>query len=204
MELIFTLTSWMISFADSPYAPIALTVFAFVEASFFPIPPDALQIPLSLANPHRSFLYATIITLASIAGSIFGYYLGDKGGRKILHRIIHEDKMAVLRSYYQQYDVLVIIVAGFIPIPCKIFTLAAGALKLNFRRFVIATVIGRSLRFYPIAALIYIYGPAMQLFLQDNFKEVGLFIAIAIIVGFIGINYAMKLFTHQIKISHRR
>ncbi len=176
------------SVTNSQLAPVFLFIIAFTESSFFPIPPDTIQIPLSLVNPKLSFIYATISTVSSVLGGVFGYFVGNKGGKPIVNRIIPDEKLYKVKLLYQKYDVWAIFIAGFSPIPYKIFTLSAGLFDLNFKRFVIASFIGRGSRFFLVATLIFIFGDAIKNFL-DKYLELAIIgFTILLIVGFFAIN----------------
>ncbi len=176
------------SLTNSPSAPVSLFIIAFAESSFFPIPPDTIQIPLSLINPKLSFLYASISTLSSVIGGIFGYFIGNKGGKPIVNRIISDEKLYKVKLLYQKYDVWAIFVAGFSPIPYKIFTLSAGLFDLNFKRFIIASFIGRGSRFFLVATLIFIFGETIKHFL-DKYLELAIIgFTVLLIGGFFVIN----------------
>ncbi|KKR91814.1 MAG: hypothetical protein UU81_C0004G0024 [Microgenomates group bacterium GW2011_GWC1_41_8] len=202
MELIHSLSDWITSFADSPYGSAVLMLLAFAESSFFPIPPDVLQIPLSIANTNLSFVFATIATIGSVLGGMFGYFIGNKGGKPILSKLVNKEKVALVEHYYKKYDVWAVGIAGFSPIPYKIFTITAGVFNLDFKRFVIASIISRAGRFYLVATFIYIFGPAVKIYMDKYFNVIVLGFTALLIGGFLFINYFSKRIAKQAEKEH--
>ena len=112
MELIHALAEWVLAWSDTPYAGVALFLLAFVESSFFPIPPDALLIAMSAGNIQFAFGFAAITTAGSLAGAVLGYYIGLKGGRPLLDRMFDERKVLFVERQYRQRDVWAVVIAG--------------------------------------------------------------------------------------------
>ncbi len=125
-----------------------LFILAFAEASFFPIPPDVVLLPLALFSPGRALYYALITSAASTLGGIFGYLLGKKAGRPILSRFVKEKNLKKIEAMFSRYGGWAVAVAGFTPIPYKVFTIASGVFHMNFATFFIATILSRSARFF--------------------------------------------------------
>ncbi|MEM2759917.1 MAG: YqaA family protein [Nitrososphaerales archaeon] len=166
-----------------PLGETGLFVIAFVESSVFPIPPDILLIPLVIFNPSLGLYYASISTIGSVLGGIAGYYLGLKGGRPLALKLFSEDKVKRVEAYFERYGAWAVLIAGFSPIPYKIFTIASGIVRLDFKRFVLASAIGRASRFFAEASIIMIWGEQIvQLLLQD-FEVITLAIAAVIIAA---------------------
>jgi len=178
------LSVWVIHWAHTPYGGLALFVLAFCESSFFPIPPDALLIALCMANSPMAFWYALICSLGSTLGGIFGYVLGRIGGRPLLERWVKPERVALVQSHYQRWDVWAVAVAGFTPIPYKVFTISAGAFLLDFVRFVIASILSRSARFLLVAGLFYFFGPAINSFISRYFNILSILFIVLLILGF--------------------
>lgn len=130
--------SFINSAINSNNSLLILSALSFAESSFFPIPPDTLMIPLALMNPKMAIFYALLTTISSVIGGVFGYFIGLKGGRPLVQKIIKEEKLYQVKLLYQKYDVWAVLVAGFSPIPYKIFTIAAGLFELDLKRFIIA------------------------------------------------------------------
>lgn len=187
------LYDWVLHWAETPFGSWALFLLAFAESSFFPIPPDVLLIALAIAIPAKSFKYALICSTGSVLGGCFGYLIGWQFMVGIGDRIIDfyhlNHKWAIIESLYQKYDAWAIAMAGFTPIPYKLFTISAGAFKINFSVFVLASAISRSARFFIIAALIYAFGPKIRLFIDKYFDILAIAFTVLLIAGFVVIKY---------------
>lgn len=164
-----------------PIGDIGLFIVAFLESSIFPIPPDILLIALSLANTQLALYYATIATIGSVLGGVAGYYLGLKGGRRVARKIFPERMVDRADNYFKEYGAWAVLVAAFSPIPYKVFTIAAGVFKVDLKRFVIASVIGRGARFYAEGVLIMLWGEEILVFIDSNLQAITLAIAVAVI-----------------------
>ena len=164
---------WVLHWADTPYGSWALFILAFSESSFFPIAPDVLLIALAVAKPQRAFHYALICSIGSVLGGCLGYLIGwqfmASVGGKIVELYGLGNKMQQIESLYHQYDAWAVGVAGFTPIPYKVFTIAAGVFKINFFVFIVASLISRSARFFIVSGLIYLFGPKIQKFIPKYF-----------------------------------
>jgi membrane protein YqaA with SNARE-associated domain len=193
VDLIHDLYAWMEAWAQSPYGGVALFVLAFFESSFFPLPPDALMIPLAVANVRFALGFAAITTAGSLLGAMLGYYIGLKGGRPLLNRFFSEDKVLFVEHQYQKRDVWAVAIAGFTPIPYKIFAIGAGAFHLNFLRFMLASLVGRAGRFFLVGLLITIFGEPIQAAIDDYLDVLALGFVVLLVVGF----FAIKLLTRQ-------
>lgn len=184
---------WVIRWAETPYGNWALFVIAFSESSFFPIPPDVLLIALGIAIPKKSFRYALLCSVGSVLGGCFGYLIGWQFmagfGNKIINLYGFEDKYGYIQDLFMKYDAWAIGIAGFTPIPYKIFTIAAGAFKINFPTFLIASVISRSARFFAVGSLIYYFGPRIQVFINKYFDILAVAFTILLVAGFVTIKY---------------
>ena len=156
------LVEWTVHWAQTPYSTWALFLNAFAESSFFPVPPDVMLIALSMANPPGAMLLAFITTVGSTLGGMFGFFIGKVGGRPLLLKIFKEKKVAVVDSYFEKYGVMAVGVAGFTPIPYKVFTLSAGAFRMNFPRFVIVSILSRGARFFLVGLVIMSIWPIVR------------------------------------------
>lgn len=174
----------MLSWSDSPYAVPALFLLAFAESSFFPIPPDVLLIALTLGDPSLGMLYAGISTMGSVIGGIFGYFIGWWGGRPLLRRFVGEDRLLFLHEKFQQYEGWAILIAGFTPVPYKVFTIGAGSFFVNFRVFVLASAVSRGARFFLVAGAIQLFGPWMKTIMEDYFNLFTVLLFLCIGLGF--------------------
>lgn len=187
------LYDWVLHWAETPYGSWALFILAFCESSFFPIPPDLLLIALSVAIPKKSFKYALICSIGSVIGGCFGYLIGWQFmaiiGEKIIAFYGLTEKVDYVRELYIRYDAWAVGVAGFTPIPYKIFTISAGAFKIDFFVFMIASIISRSARFFLVGGLIYLFGPKIQYFINRYFDVLAVAFTILLIAGFIAVKY---------------
>lgn len=189
MVVLRKLYDWVLQWAQTPYGTAALILNSFCESSFFPIPPDALLMAMGLATPAKAFRYAFLCSVASVLGGILGYYIGlelmDLVGFRILHFYGAMDKYQVIGELYRHYDAWAVGIAGFTPIPYKIFTVAAGAFQINFGVFVLASVISRSARFYLVAGLVYFFGSSIKGFIDRYFNLLSILFVILLILGFV-------------------
>src|SRR5437762_3883584 len=160
----------MIEVAAGPRATLALAAIAFIESSFFPIPPDILLIPMILARPRDAWRLAALCMLASVAGGLLGYAIGyflfDAIGRPILEFYNAMDRYEALRAGFQEWGVWIIILKGMTPIPYKLITIATGVAQFDLGLFVAASIVSRSLRFFLIAALSRWFGDPVREFIE--------------------------------------
>ena len=167
--MIHDLIQWTIHWAQTDYGTYALFLIAFVESSFFPIPPDVLLIALSIISPQIAMFYATVCTVGSVTGGAFGYLIGLKGGRPILERFFAHEKIVLVHNYFEKYEAWAIGIAAFTPIPYKVFTIAAGVFYINFKKFMLVSILGRGGRFFIVAGLIMLFGAEIKHFIQKNY-----------------------------------
>ncbi len=157
-------------------APWLLGLLSFAESSFFPIPPDVMLAPMALARPQKAWLLATITTLTSVAGGLFGYLLGYFALELVLpllERLGYMEHYHLARAWFERRGFWIVLIAGFSPIPYKLFTIAAGAAALNPLLFVIASLIGRGGRFYLVAGLLAWGGPRLEPWLRTYIERIG-------------------------------
>lgn len=147
-------------------APVYLSVLSFAESIFFPIPPDVMLAPMALGQPDRAYRYALYTSLASVAGGVLGYGLGYVLFEPIVQPTIesfgYQTKFMTITQWFQDWGVWIVFIAGFSPIPYKLFTVTAGLLQMAFIPFIIASAISRSLRFYMVAGLMKWGGAPME------------------------------------------
>lgn len=189
------LYDWILHWAETPYGTWALFLLAFCESSFFPIPPDVLLIALAVAIPRKSYRYALVCTIGSVLGGCFGYLIGWRFMEAVGNRIIlfyeFSDKFNYIKELYQTYDAWAVGVAGFTPIPYKVFTISAGAFGINFLVFVLASLLSRAARFFLIGWLIYRFGPRIQSFIEKYFNILAVAFTVLLIAGFVAIKYLL-------------
>lgn len=180
---------WVLGWAETPYGIPALVLLSFAESSFFPIPPDVLLIALALAIPGKSFKYAFYAALASVIGGILGYAIGLWGYQWIGHDIVAfyngEAVMDKIQLLYSEYGFWGILTAAITPIPYKIFTIASGMFKFDFSQFLLASVLGRSIRFFAVGALIWKFGPPIKSYIDKYFNLLAILFVILLIGGFL-------------------
>ncbi len=189
------LYDWCVAAAGRPYASWLMGVISFMESSFFPIPPDVMLIPMSLARPDRAYFYATLCTATSVAGGIFGYAIGhflyESLGLWLMHLYGYGDKVEAFRAAYNQYGAWIILLKGLTPIPYKIVTITSGFANYNILLFVLFSVIARGVRFYALAFLLHRYGPKARELLEARL-EMWVTVGAAVLIG--GIIAALYLF----------
>lgn len=187
------LYAWVLHWAQTPYGSWALFVLAFCESSFFPIPPDVLLIALAVAVPGKSFKYALVCSGGSLLGGCFGYLIGLQFMETIGDGIIRfyglQDNYDYIRHLYTTYDAWAVAIAGFTPIPYKVFTITAGAFRIDFPVFLIASALSRSMRFFIVGGLIYFFGPKIQEFIERYFNMLAIVFVVLLILGFVAIKY---------------
>jgi len=183
------LYDWVLHWAETSYGSWALFALAFAESSFFPVPPDVLLIALAISIPAKSFRYALICATGSVLGGIAGYIIGyqfmDLVGFRILNFYGLMYKYEVISSLYEHYNAWAVAVAGFTPIPYKVFTISAGAFKINFPIFLSASIISRSARFFLVGWLIYKFGAEIRSFIDRYLNILTIVFMILLIGGFI-------------------
>jgi len=187
------LYDWVLHWAETPYGTWALFLLAFCESSFFPIPPDILLIALAVAIPKKSFKYALVCSAGSVLGGCLGYLIGWQFmagiGEKIIAFYGLTQKIEYIKDLYINYDAWAIGIAGFTPIPYKVFTISAGAFNISFPVFIIASTISRSARFFLVGSLIYIFGPRIQTFIDKYFNILAVAFTVLLVAGFVIIKY---------------
>lgn len=191
--LLRKLYDWVLSWAHKKYSSAALFVLAFSESSFFPVPPDVLQIALSVSKPKKSFYYALIASVGSVLGGILGYFIGlflfDTIGSFIINTLGYQAQFDAVGDLYKSYAFLAILVSAFTPIPYKVFTIAAGFWQVGLLPLIAASAIGRSARFFIVATLIYFFGPKIKEFIDKYFNILTIIFIILLLGGFLIIKY---------------
>ncbi len=174
--------------AKSPKSENALAAVSFAEATFFPIPPDVMLLPMATLRPEKAWRYAFICTIASILGGIAGYAIGmflmDSIGKPLLDLYGYSDKLAHFQASFQQWGAWIILIKGLTPIPFKLVTIASGLAHFNFAIFVITATLTRAMRFYLVAGLAKKFGPSIEPFIEKQLYWVTGALAAFIIFGF--------------------
>ena len=187
------LYDWVLSWAESPYGAPALFVLAFIEASFFIVPPDVLLIALCVGKPRRSLQFAVICTAGSVLGGSFGYLIGHQlyelVGRPIIDFYDAGEAFQRVGELYRANLVLALGTAGFTPIPYKVFTIAAGAFAVPFVPFVVISAVSRAARFFLVAGLIRAFGPQIRDFIDRYFNLLSVVFVVLLVAGFLLLKY---------------
>jgi membrane protein YqaA with SNARE-associated domain len=187
------LYDWVLHWAETPYGTPALFLLAFAESSFFPVPPDILLIALALGLPKKSFRFALVCTAGSVLGGIAGYGLGYFGyeavGKPIIDFYQGQEVMARIELLYDRYGFWGVLVAAITPIPYKVFTISSGFFRFEFLLFLIASIIGRSFRFFLVAGLIWKFGPPIKSFIDKYFNILCIVFMALLAGGFILLKY---------------
>jgi membrane protein YqaA with SNARE-associated domain len=190
----------LLEWTETIFAPLGawgLFILAFIESAFFPIPPDVLLIILTLADPSLALWFALICTIGSTLGGLLGYAIGYYLGKPILYKLFKENKIKKVHNLFEKYEEWTIFIAGFTPIPYKIFTIASGTLFINLKKFVLFSFLSRGLRFFAIAIFIKLYGEAIVGVIDKYFG----FITIAIILVLLLIYYVYRKIKKEGKID---
>jgi len=194
-QIVRRIYDWVLSWAETPYGTLALILLAFAESSFFPVPPDVLLIALAISIPKKAFYYALAASVASVVGGVLGYYIGiglmEVIGWKIIHFYHAEDLFTQLFDTFRKYNFWAVLTAALTPIPYKVFTISAGAAKANFTVFMIASILGRSTRFFLVSALIFFFGEGIRDFIDKYFNILSIVFVVLLIGGFLLIKYVL-------------
>lgn len=185
------LYDWVLHWADRPAGTWALFILAFCESSFFPIPPDVLLIALAVGAPRKSFKFALVCSAGSLVGGCVGYLIGwhfmGLIGDSIISFYGLTEKIEYIASLYRNYDAWAVSIAGFTPIPYKLFTITAGAFNVSFPVFILASACSRTLRFLMVGGLIFFFGPKIQRFIDRYFNILSIVFTILLVAGFVAI-----------------
>jgi len=171
MKIFTPLYEWTLKWAEHKFAPRILALITFAESVFFPIPPDVLLAPMVLAKPKKAWKYATLTTIASVIGGgvgyALGYYMFEPWIQPLLIEWGKKEAFDQVMLWFNEWGIWLVFIAGFSPIPYKLFTLSAGFLQMAFIPFLIASTISRGLRFFLVAGIIYWGGEKME----DNIRQ---------------------------------
>jgi membrane protein YqaA with SNARE-associated domain len=189
------LYDWMLSWADRKGGPLALFGISFAESSVFPIPPDPLLLALALGRPQRALLFGAICTVGSILGGALGYAIGwfvwDRVADFFFMHVpgVTPEGFAIVQDWYQRWGFWAVFLAGFTPLPYKVFTLASGVFQISFPIFIVASSISRGARFFIVSGLVYFFGQPIQSFIDRHFNRLAWAFGILLIAGFAAIRF---------------
>ncbi len=178
----------VLSWAEHPRANKFLLALSFAESSFFPIPPDVMLAPMCLAKPSRSFYFALLTTLGSVAGGVFGYLIGMYSFELVeplISSMKYEGEFELVKRWFDEWGFWAIFIAGFSPVPYKLFTITAGMLSMLFLPFVIASIIGRGARFFLVAFLVSLGGDCLRDKLNNYIERIGWMVTLVLVTGFL-------------------
>lgn len=188
-----SLYDWTLRLAAHRHALWAMAFIAFLESSIFPIPVDALLIPMILAARDRAWLIAGVCTLASVLGGVagygIGYFLYDTLGRWIVDLYDAQAAFDAFRSSYAEWGLWAVFIGGITPLPYKIVTIASGVLQFDLFTFTLSSVAARGIRFFAVAALLWYFGPPIRAFIERRLGVLALLFFVLLIGGFIALRY---------------
>ncbi|MFN4099901.1 MAG: YqaA family protein [Pararhodobacter sp.] len=188
-----SLYDWTLSLAAHPRALWALAFVAFIESSVFPVPPDALMIPMIIAAPRRAFLIAAVATISSVLGGLLGYAIGafafETIGQPILASLGKADAMAEFNTRFNDIGFWAVLVAGLTPFPYKVITIMSGWTGLPIMTFVVTSIVARAGRFFLVAALLHFYGAPIRDFIEKRLGLMTIVFCVLLIGGFLAVRY---------------
>ena len=177
MAIFGTMYKRVISWARHPHASYYLTATSIAESSFFPVPVDVLLAPMVLARREKAWWYATLATVGSVIGAVFGYYIGlflfDQVAQPIIDFYHFQEKFVYVQELFKEYGVWIIFIAGFSPIPYKIFTITAGVVGMSLLPFILTSLVARGARFFLVVGLVYAGGDKMDAVLEKRIEQIG-------------------------------
>ncbi len=184
---------WVLAQAHSKHGTLALFLLSFAESSFFPIPPDVLQIALTLERRSRAFYYAAVSAVASVLGGLAGYAIGWGLWAAVdgffFRYVFDEAVFDRVEGLYQRYDFWCVFAAAFTPIPYKVFTIAGGVFHISLPMFILASIIGRSGRFFLVAAMLWWFGPPIKSFIDRYFNILSVVFTVLLVGFFLLLKY---------------
>ncbi len=187
------LYDWTLDMAGRRNAMTVLAVVSFIESSFFPIPPDALIVPMIVADRRRAWRVALIASIFSVLGGLFGYAIGfflfDSIGQPLLDFYGYNEAFAKFQDAYNEWGLWIVASAGFTPLPYKVFTIASGLTQMDLAIFLAASIVSRSARFFLEAAILWYFGPPVRAFVERYLGLVAIGSFALLIGGFITIKY---------------
>ena len=184
---------WMVRLAESPKATWAMGAVSFAESSFFPLPPDIMLVPMSVARPDKAWFYATVCTLTSVAGGVAGYLIGwllyDSLGKWLIQAYGYEHGVEQFRALYAQYGHWIILLKGLTPIPYKIVTITSGFAGYDLFWFVVLSLITRGGRFFILAGILNYFGEPLRAFIERRLGLVTILFLAILISGVVATRY---------------
>ncbi len=177
-----------IALSESRHAPWVLAAVSFAESSFFPIPPDVMLVPMSLARPERAWFYAGLCTVASVLGGLLGYAIGallyDTLGKWVIELYGYGGRVDEFRALYQEWGAWIILIKGVTPIPYKIVTIASGIAGYSLFWFIVLSCITRGIRFFLVAGILHHFGDGIRVFIERHLTLAAIIMVVSIVGGF--------------------
>ncbi len=193
--MIRPLYDWTMRLAGHRHAMWAMGFISFIESSIFPVPPDALMMPMVLARRDKAWRIATVCTLASVVGGLFGYMIGyflwDAIGQQVMDFYGYAAKMDEFAALYNEWGFWIVAGAGFTPFPYKVITIASGLTQLDLAVFMAASVISRGARFFLVAGLLWYFGPPIRVFIEKHLGLLASAFFALLLGGFAAVRYVM-------------
>ena len=184
---------WVMRLAHHPRAAWALFAVSFAESSFFPIPPDAMLIPMVLADRRKAWFYALICTIASVLGALLGYWIGhalyETVGKPIIAFYHLDQQVQGFIDQFNEYGLWIILIKGLTPIPYKLVTIASGVAGFALVPFVLASIVTRGFRFFLVAGLLYFFGAPIRDFIERRLTLVTTLFIVLVVGGFVALKY---------------
>jgi membrane protein YqaA with SNARE-associated domain len=194
-DLLRRVYHWTLKWAEHQRSTYALSILAFTESVFFPVPPDVLLMVMGAAKPRRSLYYALLCSVFSILGGVAGYALGHLAWMAVdqifFQYVFSQELFHKVGELFQQNAFWAIFTAAFTPIPFKVFTVAAGAFEISFGTFLAACLVGRPLRFFMVGGLLYVFGAPVKAWVEKYFNLLTVLFTLLLIAGFLAIKWLM-------------
>jgi membrane protein YqaA with SNARE-associated domain len=189
------LYDWTMRLAGHRHAMWAMGFISFIESSIFPVPPDALMMPMVLARRDKAWRIAMVCTIASVIGGLFGYMIGyflwDAIGRQVMDFYGYAAKMEEFAALYNEWGFWIVAGAGFTPFPYKVITIASGLTQLDLAVFMVASTVSRGARFFLVAGLLWYFGPPIRIFIEKHLGMLATAFFALLLGGFAAVRYVM-------------
>jgi membrane protein YqaA with SNARE-associated domain len=182
LDLLHQLSDWFTGFAESDWAVIVLAIGSFLESTVSPVPIDPLLIPMGVLQPNLAIFFAIVASIFSVFGALVGYWIGKRFGSPALKMFVSQSKIDKSELMFKKYGMWAILVAAVTPIPYKVFTILSGALNLPLKTFILASIVGRGIRFLSLGVFIFFFGENIQVFFESQFKNLSIAVGAGIVL----------------------
>jgi membrane protein YqaA with SNARE-associated domain len=197
VDFLANIVDWLVSWSDSPYAPLILFVVSLIDSAAVFLPPEPLLIAMAIAHPNLAVLYAAIAIVSSVLGATITYYVGRLGGRPLAERFVSRERIETAEDFFQNHGAITLGITAFTPVPYPPFVLAAGISHLGVWRFVVASLVGRGARFFGMGLAIFFFGSEIQRFLEQYLGWATLIVGVLIVVAYVASRYFSSRFEKQ-------